>query len=575
MGRCIEIIIFVLIAAMMVLACKDDAPVPYPSSPAARIIVNPETGERISEPAEVQLEEIPQLTADDLPDDGDVRIEVRDGLWRFTQDVIDKGKATSEDEVRVLMSLPLQRSGDLQDWLELVYTPELPEYLQFFSASGFTAMHAPDPKKIAELIAYLDRNGLKLDQLATNRLLLLVKGTIADVERAFDTEVHRIVRVERKDFAVEKPFTVPSWLEGSIDAVLAIRDQPELIDPIDDTTEPIDEPFPELGITPEQIGNVYDMDTLYEGNFTGRGQQICVIGGWEARRADVTSYWRLMGTERSGETEYIYTDVPPRRFSNETTVDVQMVGITAPDSDILVYLANDNTDFSLTWAINEAIGRGRCNIISYSFSHQEVITAWELQQFQNTEGRIAAAQGITFLAASGDSTNVDNPANAPWVTAVGASLLQLDEQGGRKAELDPLFGGRGRSALFAKPYWQFAVDPESDRRAIPDLALHCTPTLESTSIFVVHQEEWFPTGGTSLAAPMLAGWVGCLNQARSEKGQLGWLNRALYENEALQATFFDITETIIPGFAGETTPGWDFACGWGVPVFSEWMDLIP
>jgi kumamolisin len=567
-------VLSLLVCACLALSCGTKENEFYiPACGATKITFNPATGERISGPAEVELDSIPNTKPEDLPDNESTRVNISDGLWRLTQDVRDDGEPDPNLDVRILISLPMQKRNELNEWLERIYDPQSEVYLNFMSASCFTAEHGATAQSISMVRAFLIRHGLSVDRIAANRLLMIASGPLKNVESAFQFTGHHVTRVQRPDFATEGTVSVPDWLSPHIAGFLAMQDNRTNSTPRDDE-KPIENSVYESGVTPFDLADVYGIRPLYNAGYDGRGQSIAVVVGWDSRRSDVASYFAGYGIDRAGSIDWRYVDAIPELYAGETTIDIEMAGGAAPGADLIVYLGADNTDFSLTWAINEAIGEGRASILTYSYSHQEVITAWELQQMQSQSARIGAALGITFFAASGDSRNVDNPSNSSWVTAVGATYLIIDENGERVAERDTAFGGLGRSALFSKPEWQRTIDPESDRRAVVDLALHCNPFPEEDALSGYIFGKWLVTGGTSLAAPMMAGYMAVLNQARGEKGQLGFINRALYTNPELQATFYDVTEGVIDGL-NRADVGWDLATGWGAPYMEKWLETIP
>ena len=97
--------------------------------------------------------------------------------------------------------------------------------------------------------------------------------------------------------------------------------------------------------------------------------------------------------------------------------------------------------------------------------------------------------------------------------------------------------------------------------------------IPSDSFYVFARGEWTISGGTSLAAPLLAGMSAIVNQVRGEKGRLGWINHTLYTNGELQKTFYDITESWLP--PEDAVQGWDAGTGWGTPDMRAWVDVIP
>jgi tripeptidyl-peptidase-1 len=227
-------------------------------------------------------------------------------------------------------------------------------------------------------------------------------------------------------------------------------------------------------------------------------------------------------------------------------------------------------------------------------------------------------RGTTILQASGD-TGVGStclapdfetvefipnfPATCPWSTAVGGTMGVSPESAWEASS-------GGFSRYFPRPPYQDAainkymadhVRPETreyyapytiwDGRAYPDVAAHSrNPVFE-----VVYGGKLSAGGGTSASAPVWAGIVGLLNDARLLAGKpvLGWLNPLIYGlgrkalvdidrgysigcNGRNPQTNMRLPEGagIVPGARWNATEGWDPVTGFGTPDFEKLKDLV-
>lgn len=175
----------------------------------------------------------------------------------------------------------------------------------------------------------------------------------------------------------------------------------------------------------------------------------------------------------------------------------------------------------------------------------------------------AAGEGVSMYYSSGDGPGILVPSSDPYATAVGGTSLGLDQTNKRLFETgwsnDVLgnngdgtytnFGvvtaaGGGTSLLWSQPGYQKGVVPSSMStpaagnrggavRAVPDVsALADLTTGIGEAITEPGQNggpdtyQVFPEGGTSLAAPLVAGIVAAAEQGQSSS--FGFLNPTLY-----------------------------------------------
>jgi subtilisin family serine protease len=220
---------------------------------------------------------------------------------------------------------------------------------------------------------------------------------------------------------------------------------------------------------------------------------------------------------------------------------------------------------------------------------------------------LAAATGITLVASSGDQGSaacidahdhlidqaaISYPASSPWITAVGGTNLVLSPTNTivrqpvwNDTNIQLAAGGGGFSQVFARPSYQSHV-VGAHGRAVPDVsmladvapgyAVYCTATADATCA----GSPWHTVGGTSAAAPLLAGGVALVNQDlhRHKREFLGFMNPLLYAiggSPQSASVFSDVTSIgndvgpYIPGGNGQPLgccsagTGFDEASGWG------------
>ena len=189
------------------------------------------------------------------------------------------------------------------------------------------------------------------------------------------------------------------------------------------------------------------------------------------------------------------------------------------------------------------------------------------------------------------------PATSPWVLAAGGTNLTLDstnaiESSGvwndttyPKPYTQTAAGGGGVSALEDRPWWQPATASQSTYRMVPDVAAFADASPGYTIICSKAVQGCGPSsgqtiayvGGTSAAAPLVAGMIALWDQQAQKSGlpRPGFVPPLLYSiAKDAPESFLDITVGTNTVFSGvsccKAAKGFDMASGLGSPL----ADLI-
>ena len=389
------------------------------------------------------------------------------------------------------------------------------------------------------------------------------------------------------------------------------------------------------GYTPIQLRRAYHVGRT---GLTGNGQTIGIVDAYadQTIEADANRYARLHGDPAFAPgqlTQRVFTPFDrrpgctgPAGWSHEETLDVEAAHAMAPVAKVIYLGAKDCSIASLLHALAFAVNKNQVSVLSSS---------WGGPESNYTSGRIAAvrqvilqgeAQGITFLWSAGDHGNahagghahVEYPASDPFATAVGGTSTAIGRGGrilwqtGWGSHAYPLsndgtrwlaggfYGGTGGgfSRRFARPAYMHGVVGRAfpPGRAIPDVAMDA----DSTTGMLIGQTEnvggrirfnQTRIGGTSLAAPLMAGMVAMAGQ--HARGRIGDLTPIVYRlKRERAAAFTDVTNVhskdgnvfrlfnnglnrrggstyVLAAFGHDTTltarKGWDDTTGVGSP----------
>jgi kumamolisin len=321
---------------------------------------------------------------------------------------------------------------------------------------------------------------------------------------------------------------------------------------------------------------------------TGKGQTIAILIDTVPKPADIKKFWTVNGLPAApGRVKTVNVTgaalAPP---SGEETMDAEWSSGIASGADIRIYA---------TGTLNFAdIGRGLDAILTdlpkYPGMRQVSISLGLGETYQAGSGgspdayvtaqhakflKLAAA-GVNVFVSSGDAgSNPDNTGHGasgplqveyessdPYVVGVGGTSLQLSGGGAVATETGWAAGGGGDSIFFPRPPWQAGAGVAAGtQRMVPDVSLVADP---NTGALVVLNGHGAQIGGTSLSAPVWAGFCALINEARANAGKpfLSFLNPLIYPLIGT-ACFRDITSGSNGAYSAAA--GYDRVTGIGVP----------
>jgi kumamolisin len=336
---------------------------------------------------------------------------------------------------------------------------------------------------------------------------------------------------------------------------------------------------------PTQLASLYNFP---EGS--GKGECIALIelgGGY--RGADLSTYFFQLHTAGPTVTAVSvdhgknHATGDPNGPDGEVMLDIEVAGAIAPDAKIVVYFA-PNTDAGFLDAITTAIHdtQNQPSVISISWGGPESSWAEQATTAFDQAFQAAAAMGITVCCAAGDngssdgmndgSDHVDFPASSPYALACGGTTLEVSKReiANEVVWNDGAKGGAsggGVSSFFSLPPWQegFTASTTSgqkvklSKRGVPDVSGDADP---ATGYDVRVDGSDTVIGGTSAVAPLWAGLIARINQAKGNP--CGYINPQLYKNPQVLR---DITQGNNGDF--KASAGWDACTGLGSPDGSK------
>jgi subtilase family serine protease len=265
------------------------------------------------------------------------------------------------------------------------------------------------------------------------------------------------------------------------------------------------------GYGPPQLLSAYGLATVAATG--GSGQTIGIVDAYDNpnAEADLGVYRAQYGLPPCTTANGCFKKVNQKgvqgsyplgntSWGQEIALDVQMASAICPNCKILLVEASSASLANLGAAVNTAVALG-ATVVSNSYGGKEYLSE------TTDESLYFNHPGVPITVSSGDSGyGVEFPAASRYVTAVGGTHLVPDGSTRGWSETAWSGAGSGCSAYVGKPAWQ--TDAGCARRTVADVSAVADPY---TGVAVYdsygkrNQTGWLVFGGTSVAAPVIAG----------------------------------------------------------------------
>jgi len=522
----------------------------------------------------------------------------------------DQGAAPPDLPMNRIM-LVLKRSADQETGLQNLLTQQQvtgsSSFHKWLTPEQFGQQFGPADSDIQAVASWLASYGFQSIIVSKGRTVIEFSGTAAQVAAGLHTSIHKYVVNGESHWANASDPQIPAALAPVIAGVASLNNFPKRAESSRSTQMAnltIDSKGkPQITFTDKSHGLApADFNTIYNiaPTMTGTGMTIGVIGRTNIVPQDIIDFKNTFGLP-GGAPNIILNGPDPGDLGGgeeaEAVLDATWSGAVAPGAtvDLVVSEATNaaaGEDLSEFYIIDNNLA----DVMTESFS---VCEAAFLQGGDTLDGPTgeaafyfgmaeqAAAQGITYTVASGDSgpdgcddpSTVPNPPSAPSVNLLASSPYTVAVGGTEFHDCDPLPGcnensgtywntstgaakgyipenvwnesctvaqcgvslaglwssGGGASVVLGntKPVWQAGVTgiPTANTRFLPDVAMAAAGHDGYALCLDASCEGSSPgfaiLSGTSAAAQVFGGVMALVDQKMG--GRVGIANFALYK----------------------------------------------
>jgi N-acetylneuraminic acid mutarotase len=505
--------------------------------------------------------------------------------------------------LNLVIHLPVRNHDELVSLIDRLSDPGSPDYRHWLSVAEFTKRFGRTETEYEKVADFVEANGFVVTYKSPNRLMLVVRGSVAQIERAFNVKM-RTYRHPVENRIFYSPDREPSLaLDVPVSHISGLNNYSYPHPGAESRSAELGSHNPAESQAPTGTGSGpnssflgSDMRAAYNmGSNTGAGQTVALaeFSGYTA--SDVSLYFSNIGQTNNVSIDNIVVDGgsatswSDANDEGEVCLDIEQAVSVAPGMDQLrVYIGP--TSFG-TGADGYIFSKMATDNVAKQLSN----SWWWSPDDPATDNPYfeeMATQGQTLFNISGDygaytgndANDMGYPAEDTHLTAVGGTELTTNGAGGTwQSEVawndDSHASGGGPAddgtKYFAIPSWQMPVinssnDGSTTLRNSPDVALQA-----DFDNYICYDDGECSTdwGGTSFAAPRWAAWLALVNQQVVADGQtagLGSINPTLYSigrSARYDGDFHDITSGDNDSNGQSkfyyAVIGYDLVTGWG------------
>ena len=316
---------------------------------------------------------------------------------------------------------------------------------------------------------------------------------------------------------------------------------------------------------------------------TGAGQTVAIVvaGDYPTAAKDLNRYRRQFGlppcTVASGcftklNQEGVEGDYPrPNRgWALEAALDLQMASAACPRCELVLVEAKSPYFGPMLKAVDTATAHA--DVVSHSYGATEFTGIKRMARHFDVDGvPMTASAGNYGYGPAGF------PASARSVISVGGTALRHADNDRGWRERAWSAGSSGCSAYFAKPAWQ--TDPACHMRTIADVAAVGDPETGVAvydSFGFAGEKGWFVLGGTSTAAPLVAGMIAAAGDADAYDGADLYAHAGTDALNDVRKGSNGLFQSCEGSYMCNAKPGYDAPTGLGTPNGLEaFADVAP
>jgi hypothetical protein len=374
--------------------------------------------------------------------------------WARAQ--FDRGPAPANLSGRMLLVLkrsPEQESA-LQALIASQQDPTSPNYHKWLTPEEFGKRFGVADSDVQTVTSYLSSQGMSVGRVYGSRMAIEVGATAGQIRSTFQTEIHAYAVAGKTYYANNSAPKIPSAMHTVVSGFAAMNNfrieggsgggtqatfdaATHTLKPLYTTTSGSTTVY---GVSPADLGVIYGVPaTTGQGN-GGTNVNVGIIGDSDINVSYVNNYRTTFGLGTNPPVVVVDGNDPGVNGDAYIAYkQIELVSAVAPNATIYYYTsATTDYDSGIYFALLRAVTDNQVQVLVNGFQECETAIGDGAMELVNDAAEQAAAQGITFVAASGNTGAagcevpgtagkattgyaINGFASSPYLTAVGGT----------------------------------------------------------------------------------------------------------------------------------------------------------
>ena len=528
------------------------------------------------------------------------RVPLKGNVHPLARTEFDRGAAPADlamDRMLLVLKRSPEQDAALTKLLDDQQDKHSPHYRKWLTPTQFGVQFGPSDDDVEKVTGWLGSQGFHDIYVSKGRTVIEFSGTAGQVQTAFETTMRQYVVAGQAHWANSNDPSIPIALSPVVAGVFTLHNfykkpQSHVVQ-VEFPAKAVRQSHPEFtSSTGAHALAPADYYTIYNFNPLGSGGSHIAITGRSNIDPQDPLYFHYWMYDQATDWDVLVNGPDPGELGGgeemEADLDITWASAVSPSNWVTLVVSQstattDGVDLSEQYIIDN----NYADVMSESFGDCEAnFTSTQATGIANLAQQ-AAAQGITYVVAAGDSGSAgcDNPnkektavhglsvnalASTPYNVAVGGTVFNESGHAStywNSTNASPTYqsaisyipedvwndsciscatpgiwaGGGGVSTFFTKPSWQSGVAgiPNDGQRDLPDVSLtaaahdpylvcflgSCVPNQQGEISF-------YGVSGTSASTPSLAGIMALV--ANRAGTRLGAPNYVLYRLAATE-----------------------------------------